>query len=156
MTLSGSDCSVKNVRIWYFDNPQFDLEKIFPESPFIQFANHLFKKCIVEHEKDCLPDATTLLKEVDETLSIIDYGGDLFEPHIQRRCKVCGIGNYKLDIDDDNSELGQGNVGLHSPYYKMKIFLCDNCGNAQLFAFNNREGLPPTWNKRIDLRGKRR
>ncbi len=36
---------------WYFDNPryaQYNVEELFPDAPFIQLANPLFKMCIVE------------------------------------------------------------------------------------------------------------
>jgi len=142
------------LRLWYFNNDRFNLEKIFPKSLCIQFANELFKKCIVEHEKDCLPNATALLEEVDKILSIINYNADLLDPQIERRCKVCGIGNYRLDIDFNDQEK-IFTFGLRSPYYKMKMFLCDHCGNVQLFAFDNRKDMPPAWGKSLDFRGKR-
>ena len=63
--------------------PQFDLEKMFPNSPHIEFAKELFKKCIVEHEEDCLPDAVAFLEEIDQVLSMINMTADLIGDDIK-------------------------------------------------------------------------
>jgi hypothetical protein len=55
--LSGKDL----MRFWHFadeDYPQNDLTKLFPDRPEMQLANDLFAKCIVERERECLPDAS--------------------------------------------------------------------------------------------------
>ena len=82
------------LRLWYFDHPEFDVEVKFPRSPFIQFANPLFKKCIVERERDCLPNASELLTEINQILSMVDSGIDRFDLESKRQCKVCGVGYY--------------------------------------------------------------
>jgi serine/threonine protein kinase len=62
------------LRLWYFKNDEFNVEKLFPDSRTIKFANPLFEKCIVEHEKDCIRDANILLSEIDDILEKIDGG----------------------------------------------------------------------------------
>jgi serine/threonine protein kinase len=122
------------LQLWYFDRPKFDIEKMFPNSPYIRFANTLFAKCIVENEEDCLPDATALLREIDTVLSMIATNADLISPQILRCCKVCGLGNYKLIIEKGSYDIR--NFGI-SPAgdRSMKVFACEHCGNVQLFAF---------------------
>ena len=129
--------------LWYFERPKFNLEEMFPGARAIQFANPLLKKCVVENEEDCLPDATALLAEVDQVLSIIDNNADRIDSEVERRCKVCGIGNYKITVDrnpNDTRNFGFNAVGDRS----FKIFTCNHCGNVQLFAFGGGRN-PSAW-----------
>lgn len=132
------------LQLWYFEKPNFNLENMFPNIPSMQLANTLFKKCIVQFEEDCLPDATALLKEVDNVLSIIDMNADVIGDRVTRTCKVCGIGRYRLVVNQDVTQTR--NFGL-SPRGEssFKIFICNNCGNVQLFAFGGKKN-PPAWN----------
>ena len=133
------------LRLWYYLKDEFNLEKIFPDTPYINLANHLFKKCIVEEEQDCLPDATAFLEEVDKLLSIINRNADLISKDIERVCRVCGIGKYVLKIDTDSASGKLHNFGLKavSGQY-FKIFICNNCGHVQFFSFPDKER-PPAW-----------
>jgi len=132
------------LQFWYFDRPKFNLKKQFPNTPSISWANKLFKKCIVENEKDCLNDATALLKEIDNVLSVIDINADVIGDGVRRVCNVCGIGNYKLFINEERYQTE--NFGLRPQgEQSFKIFICNNCGNVQLFAFDGKKN-PPAWN----------
>jgi len=136
------------LQLWYFDRPQFNLEKMFPDTPAIKLANSLFEKCIVEDEENCLPDANAFLAEVDQVLFIIDNRADRLDLKIERRCKVCGIGNYKLTVDRDTTDtrnFGFDPAGTRS----LKIFVCNHCGNVQLFAFSGDRN-PIAWQKSIN------
>lgn len=62
------------LRLWYFKQHEFDVEKMFQKAPYIHLANQLFAQCIVEHEEDCLPNASALLVEVDRILLNISIG----------------------------------------------------------------------------------
>jgi hypothetical protein len=131
--------------LWYFTDDEFNVEKMFPDSPGINFANQLFDKCIVEREKNCLPDAGALLEEIDKTIGLIECGTNRIDLTKKRRCKVCGIGEYDMVADEDSLEiynLGFRPAGNHT----MKIFICSNCGNVQLFSYD-RGTLPPAWHK---------
>ena len=126
--------------LWHYRQKEFNLETRFPDRHSIRLANYLFSHCIVEFEKDCLPDAMTLLKKVDEVLSLIDSHADVVDPKIKRLCKVCGRGNYE-EYDA-------------APYFAkpagrrvMKMWVCDHCGNVQLFAVD-------LWQKLLDLEKK--
>jgi len=93
------------LRLWYFDRPQFNLESLFPDTLSIEFANPLLKKCIVEDEHNCLPDGAALLAEIEKVLRIIDVNADLIGDQIRRRCKVCGIGTYRLTANKNISDI---------------------------------------------------
>jgi serine/threonine protein kinase len=139
--------------LWYFDTEKFDLEKMFPKRPYIKYANLLFKKCVVQYEKDCLRDATALLEEVDRVLAIMDANADFigFGSRIERSCKVCGIGHYKLIIDRNIQQMQSFGIDPQGSPWRMKNFTCDHCGHVQLFAFGNEE--PRAW--KINFRGLR-
>jgi serine/threonine protein kinase len=129
------------LRLWYFDRPQFNLEHMFPNTPSIKFANLIFKKCIVENEEDCLPDAIALLEEIDKVLTIIDRNADLIGEDVKRVCKVCGIGKYQLIVNRDESQLRNFGINAVSGQ-SFKIFTCNYCGHVQLFSFGDRQTLP--------------
>jgi len=134
------------LQLWYYYKPQFNLEQMFPNAPYINLANKLFENCIVENEEDCLPDATSLLEEIDKIQTIIDRNADLIGDDIIRTCKVCGIGNYRLIIDKDSKpeNIGINPVGNQT----FKIFTCDNCSHIQFFHFPGNK-IPPAWTKKI-------
>ncbi len=128
------------LRLWYFDEDEFNVEKLFPDSREMRLANQLFEKCIVQFEESCLKDAGELLKEIDKTISRIELGADVLDPSIERICRVCGLGKYQL------LTLGTQNFGFRpTGPGKFKIFSCSHCGNVQLFFYENR--LPKAWKK---------
>ncbi|MDD5064054.1 MAG: protein kinase family protein [Phycisphaerae bacterium] len=133
------------LRLWYFRDDEFNVEKMFPDSPGINLANQLFDKCIVERERNCLPDAGALLKKIDRTIGLIKCGADGIDLTQKRKCKVCGIGEYDLVADGNATKihnLGFNLVGGRT----MKIFTCTNCGNVQLFSYD-KVVPPPAWQK---------
>ncbi|MGD0552771.1 MAG: protein kinase family protein [Sedimentisphaerales bacterium] len=133
------------LRLWYFRDDEFDVEQIFPQSSTIKFANPLFERCIVEREKSCLPDAGALLNEIDKTISVIEHGAEHLDLAVNRKCKVCGRGDYALIADEDFTQTH--NFGLNPAGNRvMKIFTCTQCGNVQLFSYNG-PLQPPAWRK---------
>lgn len=78
------------LQLWYFDKDDFNVERLFPESPTIKFANPLFEKCIVENEEDCMADASVLLSEIDNTLEKIE-GGMRQIKSVQKTERIGGV-----------------------------------------------------------------
>ena len=134
------------LQLWYFMKESSNLEKLFPNNYMMSKANWLLGRCIKEEEKDCLPDAKTLLEEVDRSLSLIELNADIIGPDIRRRCRVCGLGNYQQIVERGNREHLE-DFGLHpSMGAPFKIFICDYCGHVQLFDVgDSRESPPPAW-----------
>ena len=132
------------LRLWYFHKDDFNLESMFPDAPYINLANRLFEKCIVEDEEHCLPDATALLEGVDELLSIINKNADFIGDDIERTCRVCGTGHYSLAVDRDLYKIQGFGFNASSGGISYKLFKCTNCGHVQLFAFDP-EQEPPAW-----------
>ncbi len=130
------------LQLWYFDKPKFDLVRRFPKSGHMRLANELFARCIVEEEETCLPDAGALLERIDGILTIIECNADLLDPHVRRRCRVCGLGEYNLIVDGDN--VSARNFGISPAGSRaIKIFSCSHCGHVQLFAYEGR--VPAAW-----------
>ncbi len=130
------------LQLWYFNRKQFNVEKMYPDSRNIKFANKLFGKCIVEDEENCLPDAGALLDEIDKILSIVNLGAESINLNTERICKVCGKGKYELVVNEDIVETA--NFGF-SPTgdRRMIIFSCSYCGNVPLFTYEGK--LPRAW-----------
>lgn len=131
--------------LWYFDYEEFNLEKMFQDDPYMYMANSLFKKCIVEHEEDCLTNASDLLDEIDKLISLLDIGADQIGDNIARHCKVCGVGFYELIVDRNIHGLADyqfNPMGRNEKSYKF--FKCNHCGHVQLFSFHGEKD-PPAW-----------
>ncbi|MDE2058182.1 MAG: protein kinase family protein [candidate division NC10 bacterium] len=126
------------LRLWYFESSEFNVETKFPEARAIEWANPLLKKCIVEHEKDCLPDASRLLAEIDQVLSLIDDNACRLDLKAKRRCKVCGLGTYRIAADRKRALLA--NMGVNpTGAGTYRIFTCSHCGHVQWFYFDGGE-----------------
>jgi serine/threonine protein kinase len=132
------------LRLWYFKEPDFNLENLFPASPSMKLVNKLFEKCIVERENNCIPNASDLLNEIDYTIEMLEKNYDLIDNAIQRKCKVCGNGTYELKVDRDPK--GGENYGFETRGGRTyKVFACNNCGHIQLFLFGDNKD-PVAWN----------
>ncbi|MDE0085523.1 MAG: protein kinase, partial [Candidatus Poribacteria bacterium] len=138
------------LQLWYHREPKFNLEKMFPNRPEMALLNNLLDKCIVqyEHEQKFLKNADSLLEEIDSLLNALRLGADLMSDS-ERPCRVCGFGKYQLKVNnrDRYSYDHIRNFGLHpAGVQTFKVFVCDNCGNVQLFSCQ-RDSDPPGWAK---------
>lgn len=145
-----SGLPIQQLRLWYFDKEdkeELNVEWRFPALPHIQLVNPLLAKCVVEDRSDCLPDATALLKEIDNSLAIIENDANLIGPGIARTCKACGLGTYEV-VSDENTEhcVGVNRVGTR----EVRVERCSRCGHAEVFVANeadlDREGF--LWHKK--------
>ena len=134
----------KVLQLWYFDRPQFDVEKQFPDAPHISLVRSIFEKSIVENETGCLESAAQLLAEVDRVISQIQRGGTRLRDNIVRHCGVCGIGQYELTTTGAGAEralvteFGLEPKGDHS----FRIYCCGHCGHVQLFSRGTTREMP--------------
>ena len=130
------------LRLWYHREDEFNLERMFPNRPEMVFLNALLDKCIVEHEKDCLSDASWLLAKIDDLRRALRLGADPVGDFV-RPCRVCGFGEYELLVDRDHRTTG--NFGLEpAGGAAFKIFTCNYCGHVQFF-FCQSGSNPPAW-----------
>jgi serine/threonine protein kinase len=114
------------LRLWYHHRPEFDLQRMFPENPAIDWASTVLDKCVVEHEEDCLKNAGDLLTEVEHAIEALIHGAQILRKDIRLRCWVCGIGSYINKIRDDNTGF---------------ILACNHCGHGTFFFPTGR----PDW-----------
>lgn len=119
------------LRLWYYERPEFNLAKMFPDDPRIPWITRILSRSIREHEEDCFPNASLMLEEVDLAISAISTGAQL--PSVSRlmRCRFCGMGQYRK-----TSALGgySGTFALN----------CPECGHLETFTWPNSEE-PPAW-----------
>jgi hypothetical protein len=97
--VSGSEI----LRLWYFNHPKypkFDLEQIFPKNPDMRWITRILRKCVVEHETDCLSEASELLVEVDQAIRALQYGGTSTQK--KRGCShsLPDVRNWRLHRQD--------------------------------------------------------
>ena len=136
------------LRLCDYDQEEFDLIKMFPEKPEMALLNGLLGKCIVEREKDCLENANELLEEIDDLLRALRLGAGPVGEGIDRLCRVCGFGKYRLFTNKKDTKTGD--FGLFPRGGNaFKIFTCNNCGHVQLFLCRS-ESNPPAWEAEIN------
>jgi hypothetical protein len=126
------------LQLWYHHEDRFELEKMFPDNPDIQWARLILDKCIVEKEKDCLHNAKELLAVVDIVLHAVQRNSQVIGEDIRRVCNVCGLGEYR-EMSKDALALAQS----------FRIFQCQHCGHAEFFWTGG--GIRPAWNTRGSL-----
>jgi hypothetical protein len=138
----------ERLSFWYYDRDHYsgggtyNLEKLFPDRPEMKLANELFSKCIVEHEKECLPSCVELLAEMDSLISCLERKGHLLSASIPRPCLVCGVGRYAEVRGTEVPDLIKSLAGPKRN--EFKVFSCNKCGHVQLFRWKAGE-IPPAW-----------
>ena len=114
----------KILRLHYFDNPEHNVEQMFPKSADMKWATRILKKCVVEHETDCLQDAGALLEIVDEVINVLKHGGQLLRKDDPIRCVICA-GECRLDRNNSSPDCNG--------------YECSNCGYRFYFSGVNRK-----------------
>ena len=131
------------LRFWYHPREKFNLERMFPNNKSeMVLLNELLDKCIVEDEENCLENADLLLGEIDNLLRALRLGAGPVGEGIDRLCRVCGFGKYRLFGDKENTRTGDFGLSPRGGN-AFKIFRCNNCGHVQLFLCQN--GNTPAW-----------
>ena len=94
---------VPKLPLWYFRKDKYNLEKLFPDDPRMPLINDLLAKCLVEDESTSFPDAGRLLVEVNALTEQLTAGGQKLGIDIERKCRSCARGLYRLEVDKDIS-----------------------------------------------------
>ncbi len=125
---------VERLRLWYFDEPEYpdqNVETHFSNARYGRMLNSLLGKCVVQHENDCLPNASALLEEVDNCLSIIERNADPIGGDVARPCTVCGIGTFQTERNEQTLDC----LGVKRVYGRsFRVYRCDHCGIVQVFV----------------------
>ena len=125
-------------RLWYFDSPENDIRRMFPEESGVQFVHEILRKCVVEFEPQmAVDDAGQLLAEVDTAITAVWHGCQLPGLNRKMRCRFCGIGTYE--------SVGNHPVaGNADTLYERTYVICGHCGHLELFAWP-RDQPPSIW-----------
>jgi serine/threonine protein kinase len=118
----------------YHKRQEFNLAEMFPKSPDMHIINSILDKCVVEDPNNCRESGQQLLSILDESIAILDRGGQLLSEGIPRACRVCGKGHYKA-VSLPRNVVGEPIVTLNMAGMPINIslFACDSCGHVQLF-----------------------
>jgi hypothetical protein len=85
------------MRLWYWDEPEFVLERQFPNDDQMRWMNRFLSQLAVEREAGgAWPDASQLLREDDAVLDIMQHRGQVMQRHKLTRCVLCGRGHTKV------------------------------------------------------------
>jgi serine/threonine protein kinase len=127
----------------YFNEEEYNLEKLFPDNKMMYWINNLLSKCVVDKEEKCLQSIEDMIKEVEDIIFKCKHDIQPLDK-AKRKCKVCGAGFYKLYSDLNQTD--NRNFGIHPKGMSaFKIYVCDYCGHTQLFYFENMSNPPPAW-----------
>jgi len=128
------------LQLWYHNRPQYDLREQFPHDPGMHWIARILEHSVVENVEDSMPSAREMLKPIDDVLAILRRGGQVINRSINRICRVCGFGEYRLAADE-NRPHEILNIGLN-PGGHLRLFRCTNCGHIQIFQVRPN---PPAW-----------
>jgi serine/threonine protein kinase len=133
----------KFLNLWYWNQDRFNVERMYPDAGWISIAKEVFRHTIVEHEKDCLPDADSLLEVVDGLIAKTSQGNEPLLSKPARICLACGSGSYQIEAS--GSEAAITNFGF-SPRgsRRFNILACNHCGHTQIFTVQGGQD-PEIW-----------
>jgi len=129
---------------WYYERPQYDLTRLFPNDPNLHIVNRILNCCVVEHEADCLPDAGALLSMLDEFLSLLGNGGQLLGDGLPRPCRICGVGYYQIAP-------GRFPLPGGSRHDDCDVYACDYCDHIQFFGRSKPPSKPAVFDAVTDF-----
>jgi serine/threonine protein kinase len=130
------------LRLWYFRQDEFNVERRFPGDERMRWVNRLLEGSVREHEGEVWRSGEELLGNVDEVSAILRRGGQIVNRGIPRTCSVCGNGGLRILIDETRGPEALRNFGLNPAGERFRIFACENCGNVQWFRMTTN---PPGW-----------
>ena len=89
-------------------------------------------------------NCVTSVNEIDGLLGALRLGADPMSDS-ERPCRVCGFGKYQLVVNNRDRYNNIENFGFTPKgTHAFKVFVCDNCGNVQLFSCQH-DSDPPGW-----------
>jgi hypothetical protein len=111
------------LRAWYFKDPEFDLEIMFPRKTEIRWITRILEQTVVEREANCLKSAADLLALVDESIEALSSGGQILrKSDLAIRCLACGIGRCygTLPLNAETMQLTCSNCGYIHRFDRAK------------------------------------
>lgn len=135
---------------WWWNKPDHNLEKLFPQRPEMAFANEIIRMVVVEDEGNCCSDARDLLQAIDQAIHKIQLGASGLQVQGGWPCRVCGVGTYvptfpqqpggKIQLWPFEQAENPGHALLH-----VQPFNCQFCGHTELFQLRNLKLAENAW-----------
>jgi serine/threonine protein kinase len=113
------------LRLWYWDRDEFNLTQLFPNDARMLWVNRLLQGSVREDEHTVYPSAAELLDQIDTVLPIVRRGGQVMHRDVVRWCRVCGLGHYRLALDEKSSSAALHDFGFSPVGQTWRIFTCD-------------------------------
>lgn len=139
---------------WYWRDPEYNLEHLFPGAPGMDLINSkILARTVVEREADCTTTSRELLDIVRAVIGVLERGGQRVNVP-NRPCRVCGVGHYgefhegkphlMLMVPADKPYIHQPEHALSSEHMRITVRAqtCNNCGHVELFHYAQ---VPPAW-----------
>lgn len=125
--------------LWYFDREENDVRRRFPDEYGMQYIHKILKKCIAENENDMtVANASDLLRDIDGAISALAKGCQIPSKSRSMNCRFCGLGEYKSDLEYNIFSNARG-------AYDRSVFICNECGHMEVFAWLHGGRRPPAW-----------
>ena len=118
-----------------FREAENDISIMFRHDPHAYMINKILEKCVVERQKNCI-GIHDLRAMVIAFLNLIEQGGQLLNDGVPRPCHVCGYGEYRPEVLQQDQAIGAMRLWPSSSTpisLSIKPFTCDKCGHIQLF-----------------------
>jgi hypothetical protein len=87
-------------------------------SPSMHFVYEIFDKTITKQPEDRYPNATVLLKSLDNVIERIQLKAHILTTSVRQQCMFCVVGEYRAQ-----------RVAATNAF----MYVCSNCGNIQHF-----------------------
>lgn len=111
--------------------------------------NEFLDKMIVYEPKKRFKDGSAVLNELDILIRRLNMGNNCIGSEIPQTCIYCGKGEYQKIVDTESNDRGSyvdiRNFGLGKEIGSSMwmIFVCDYCGNVQVFRPDHIGGINP-------------
>ena len=114
----------------------------------MEHVNRLLDKMVATDPGARFPSAVEVLSELEETITMLENGFNVVDRNVEQRCNYCGKGSYKLVVNG-SPDAGYGQIEsfglvLRGRQPIWKIFVCNYCGNMQLFRPDQAQN-PKIW-----------
>jgi hypothetical protein len=114
---------------WELNRNDNNLEKIFPNDPFMPRVNRILSQCIVREESDCVLSARGLLVEVDRLIELAGSIGQRPEDGDPWPCRMCGRGRYSETTSMISAFIDNSSDRTH-----FRVYKCDHCAHVEAFG----------------------
>ena len=148
--------SLGKVIYWIFsDGMMFDRERhretgydltVVNNNSFYEHLNRLLDDLITNKNQKILKDVQYVINELNSVERLMMHYHNPIGKDIKQKCNYCGIGEYRMAIDEDIYSIRQYFANDQGQYRDdvMRVQICSHCGNIQFFSLNSESN--KNWN----------